>query len=802
MMLNGIWQLKDETGTYDVPMRLPGDGITALQEAARIPDPYWGRNEYDLRWICERDWVATRQFTLTELQADLVLTGLDTIVDVVVNGETVLSAQNVFRSYEVDLSKHGRLGENTIELHFRAVTKACAERFAAHPYPVPHMAANSPIPHGNMIRKAQCDFGWDWNIALAPFGVIGDIEVRPHQQTRATGVLVEQHHNEGQIALRIEVPFESRATGDLSYSASFCGQVLTGQVGATAGKLELVFHPKEAALWWPVGMGAQALHALEITLDTDQITRQIGLRDMTFLAQKDATGTGFKFVVNGRDLFAKGANWIPADALSGRITKAGVRDLLQSAIDANMNMIRIWGGGRYEPDWFYDMCDEMGLLVWQDFMFACNLYPADAAYLAEVDQEVRENVTRLNHHASLALWCGDNELVGALTWYEESRQNRDLYLVAYDRLNRQIETSLKAVSPQANWWASSPSAGPMNFGDAWHDDSAGDMHFWSVWHEGKDFEHYRDINPRFCSEFGFQSYASMEVIRDFAAEQDFNIAAPTLESHQKNEGGNARIAETMFRYFRFPNDFKNFVYLSQIQHGLALKTAVSYWRSLKPHCMGTLIWQLNDTWPVASWASLNYGGSWKLPHYMIADFYRPLFVTVVPQGEALLVKAVNDHADNVALELALFATTPAGVSTPLTTVKTQVGADEAQLVATLAATDVPEGSFLTYRYTGSDGTQAQDHFMLRPYKAYDLVAPEVTLTSKATEQGYEITLSSQALALFVALEASVAGEFSQNAVTLTPDSPLTLTFTPKPDVADGPVAFSVMDLHSATYGTS
>jgi beta-mannosidase len=433
-------------------------------------------------------------------------------------------------------------------------------------------------------------------------------------------------------------------------------------------------------------------------------------------------------------------------------------------------------------------------------MFACNLYPADEAYLAEVDKEVRENVTRLNHHACLALWCGDNELVGALTWYEESRQNRDLYLVAYDRLNRQIETSLKAVSPKANWWASSPSAGPMNFGDAWHDDSAGDMHFWSVWHEGKNFEHYRDINPRFCSEFGFQSYASMDVIRSFAAEQDLNIAAPTLESHQKNEGGNARIAETMFRYFRFPSDFQNFVYLSQIQHGLALKTAVSYWRSLKPHCMGTLIWQLNDTWPVASWASLNYGGSWKLPHYMIADFYRPLFVTVVPAGEELLIKAVNDHAAPVGLDLRLFATTPAGVSTPIGSVKTEVGSDQAQLVATLAATDVPEGSFLTYTYEGSDGTRAQDHFMLRPYKIYDLVPPEVQLTSKKTAEGYDITLTSKALGLFVALEASVAGEFSQNAVTVTPETPITLTFRPKSDAPDGPVFFTVMDLHTATYG--
>ena len=218
-----------------------------------------------------------------------------------------------------------------------------------------------------------------------------------------------------------------------------------------------------------------------------------------------------------------------------------------------------------------------------------------------MQQEVQYQVRRLQHHACIALWCGDNELIGALTWFPKSRANRDRYLVAYDRLNHTIEQAAKAADPTINWWPSSPSPGLLSFGDAWHDDRSGDMHFWSVWHEGKNFEHYRDVNPRFCSEFGFQSYPSLHVVKKFAtSEEDFNIASAVMESHQKNAGGNARIAETMFRYFRFPKDFANFCYISQIQQGLAIKTAIEYWRSLKPHCMGTLYWQLNDTWPVAS----------------------------------------------------------------------------------------------------------------------------------------------------------------------------------------------------------
>ncbi|WP_380052448.1 glycoside hydrolase family 2 protein [Falsihalocynthiibacter sp. SS001] len=793
--LNGDWRLRDASGEYDLPIRLPGDGITALYEAGMIPDPYFGRNEYDLRWIADRDWVVSREFTLDDGAFELVLEGLDTIVDVTVNGIKLLSAENVFRTYTIDLEQVARVGNNTVELYFHSAPKEGAKRYAAHPYPIPYSEMNSPIPHGNMIRKTQCDFGWDWNIALAPFGVIGDIELRRKTKTRIEGVLLNQAHTEGLAVVTVRVPITT-SEQKAEYEVNLCGQTRAGIVQGHSDQIECVFEIENPELWWPVGMGKQTLHQIEVRVGDGVAQRRIGLRDIGFHADKDDIGLSFKFSANGIDFFAKGANWIPADALSGRITREAVRGLLQSAIDAHMNMIRIWGGGRYEPNWFYDMCDEMGLLVWQDFMFACNLYPADATFLTEVEAEVREVVTRLNHHPSIALWCGDNELVGALTWYDEPRNNRDLYLVAYDRLNTQIERALTAVLPEANWWASSPSAGPMNFGDAWHDDTSGDMHFWSVWHEGKDFEHYRDIKPRFCSEFGFQSYASMETIRSFADPEDFNIAAPTLESHQKNAGGNARIAETMFRYFRFPVGFENFVYLSQIQHGLALKTAVSYWRSLKPHCMGTLIWQLNDTWPVASWASLNYGGSWKLPHYMIADFYQPVFVTAVPEGDKVRIVGINDTMEVVDIKVTIRATKLNGTSREILQANGVVGQDSAETLAEVEG--IASDEILTFACEGADGGIQYDHVMLRPYKSYNFEAPQLKLEIKEKGADYEIVVSAERLALFVALEASVPGQFSQNVLTITPDMPATVRFTPLHQ-RETP-KFIVNDLHSATYG--
>jgi beta-mannosidase len=790
--LGGIWTLADAQGDNRVAFAVPGDGISALHAAGAIPDPYWGRNEYDLRWICERDWVASRSFTHDGTPCDLVIEGLDTVAEVRLNGVLALSAANAFRRWRINAAGLIRRGENQIAITFRSPVQEGAARQAALPFFVPWHEGNCPIPNGNMLRKPQCDFGWDWNIALAPFGIWGGIRLEP-QGDRIADVIVTQHHDAGTATVTVEVQGTSTAEG-VEVTATLCG--VTGSTTLQNGTARLTLLIDAPALWWPVGWGDQVLHDLTVTLGAARTTRRIGLRDLSLLSEPDAAGRSFGFRVNGQDIFARGANWIPADALHGRITPADTRDLLQSAVDANMNMIRIWGGGRYEPDWFYDLCDEMGLMVWQDFMFACNLYPSTPDFLDEIDREVRDVVARLNHHACIALWCGDNELIGALGWFDVSRQDRDRYLVSYDRLNRTVETALRAVLPGANWWPSSPSPGVMAFGDAWHDDSSGDMHFWSVWHEGRDFDHYRDVKPRFCSEFGFQSYPSMDVIRRFAAAEDFNIAAPVMESHQKNAGGNARIAETMFRYFRFPVDFPNFVYLSQIQQGLAIKTAVTQWRSLKPHCMGTLYWQLNDTWPVCSWASLDHGGGWKLLHHMAQRFYADVTVVCVPEGGDFVLKAVNDRRAPADLRIEAWAVAMDGASRRLATAETAVPADRAAEVLRVASTEIGPGEILSFIWDGA--ASGHDIHAPKAWKAYDLL-PSGTEMSVAEEgDQWRITLISRTLAPFTAVEADVPGRFSTNAVTLIPCIPVTLTFTPREPGATP--RFTLRDLHSATYG--
>ncbi|MDG1423943.1 MAG: glycoside hydrolase family 2 protein, partial [Paracoccaceae bacterium] len=603
----------------------------------------------------------------------------------------------MFRSHRIDVSNALRSGRNTIDLVFHSSPKRASQLQSEHPFPLPYAVNNNAIADGNMIRKMQCDFGWDWNIALAPFGLYGDLYLEPKSEARLARLDIQQTHQKGQVQVVVTGFIDGTDSG---WQIDLDGQ---SQSGSSSDKeFQAVFDIENPSLWWPAGMGNQALYKMRIKVADRVEVRKIGLRDAELMTENDTTGTGFTFRINGKDVFAKGANWIPADALAGRITPQKTRALLQSAVDANMNMIRVWGGGRYEPDWFYDICDELGLMVWQDFMFACNIYPADDRFLNEVKAEVHQAVARLGHHPSIVLWCGDNELIGALNWFDETRNNRDRYLVNYDRLNRTIETALKETAPWANWWPSSPSPGILDFGDAWHNDSAGDMHFWSVWHEGRDFDHYRDVSPRFCSEFGFQSYPSMDVIRKFADPKDWNIAAPVFESHQKNAGGNARIAETMFRYFRFPTNFENFVYLSQVQQALAIKTAVDHWRSLKPHCMGTLYWQLNDTWPVCSWSSLDYGGGWKLLHHAAKRFYKPVSVSVVPKGNEFQCVAINDGMENIDLDLTVEAINPKGGMRKLGQTTSSVSHVENHNLMSIAQSDIAAEEMLYLSWNAPD----------------------------------------------------------------------------------------------------
>lgn len=646
--LAGRWRLR-QAGTDDaIDIAIPGGVHSALIAAGRIPDPFWGENERDIQWVGDAEWILETAFDHAgdagaAFWPVLDLDGLDTVARVALNGVTVAEPASAFRRHRIDLGPHLRGGANALAVHIRPAAAEAAARAVRLPFPVPYSEANNKIPHLNTLRKPQCHGGWDWGPALMVLGIYEAPELHLFRDARIEHVAVSQQHAEDgrvTVSARVELVGRTRAPVTVALAIGDATAEARAEIDATGqGACVLSVMLETPALWWPAGCGAQPLHDLVVTIPGDRVVRRIGLRRAEVVVADDG---GMAVRINGRAVFCRGANWIPADALPSSATPERLRRLLDQAVAANMNMIRVWGGGFYESEAFYDLCDERGLMVWQDLMFACSQYPSTPEFLAEVDAKVRHQVKRLSAHPSIVLWCGDNEVIGSLGWYPLSRQNRDRYLVNYDRLNRTLERAVTESDPDRRFWPSSPCKGTLDYGDAWHDDGAGDMHYWSVWHENKPFEAYYDVKPRFCSEFGFQSFPTMAAIRRFAPPDQWNATAPVMEWHQRDLAGNARIIETMARLFRMPEGFEDFVFLSQLQQALAIDTAVRHWRGLKPWCMGALYWQLNDVWPAVSWSSLDHTGGWKSLHHQARRFFAPIAVLPRLSGETLDVRAVND----------------------------------------------------------------------------------------------------------------------------------------------------------------
>ena len=785
--LRGAWRLADERGEHDLILDLPGDVHGALREAGVIADPYVGLGEGAARWVSERGWTLARAFELDAVPdaATLVLDRVDCHAEVRVNGTAVLSPRNAFRPWSASLAGLLREGSNEIAIDLLSPVAEGARLQAAQPYPVPHLARNCPIPNGNMLRKPQCDFGWDWAPALAPMGVYGRVAILgPAGEIAAPAIT--QDHEAGRVTVRIQ----GEVTGRLAPGPEAEEVVATllspdGEpVARAAGPLvdggyALALSVEDPALWWPLGHGAQPLHTLELAIGrgAGAIGRRTGLalREVALVSEPDGAGRSFLLRVNGRDVFCRGASWVPPNALPGDDDPARTRDLLASAAAASMTMIRVWGGGRYEPDEFYAACDALGLLVWQDAMLSCNLYPATPAFLGEIDAEIAHQARRLSHR--VALWCGDNELVGALGWFEESVRDRDRYLVAYDRLNRTIEAALHRALPGANWWPSSPSKGPLDFGDAWHEDGAGDMHYWTVWHENAPFARYREVRPRFCSEFGFQSFPSLPEVARFADPAERNVSSRVMDAHQKDAGGNERIAATMMRSHRFPHDFGRFVWLSQVQQAEALRTAVEWWRSLKPHCMGTLIWQLNDTWPCASWSLLDHSGGWKVAQHAARRFFRPVHAFLLPDAGGVRVHAVNDTGAPVTVEAHVRVHAAEGGLVREGRTGGRVPMDRA--VALEGTTDLAHGEVAMLEWTASDGARGHGHHVLDgDYKSRPAEPPEIALRTERDGSAWRVELAADRTALFVTLEADRPGRFSDNALAIEPGRTRAVRFDP------------------------
>lgn len=683
------------------PIAIPGDILSALLASGEVPDPYKGQSELHLQWIGRKDWLLEYCFDLDaqQLSSELLcieLEAIDTIASLELNGVSIGNSRNMFVPFWTDIRQAARIGRNTLRVTIHSPEKAALEAAKALPYPIP--ASTYPIhsPHRNLIRKAQCMSGWDWGPCLMTGGIYGTARVLAVNGPWLARANAEARKDESgwlvscELEITLAKPQRIILKAELGQPLQIDEADLTDTImsaarltvdapeGNSIHRLKLRIDNPE--LWWPAGQGGQPLYPIKLSAEQAEAAPQaeratlsgqqsstgeqsipggpgcstqhklIGFRELRLINEDDGhAASGDKSMVleiNQRRIFLKGANWIPQDALPSRWNPESTEKLLDSALAANMNSIRVWGGGRYESDEFYDYCDRKGILVWQDFMFSCATYPASPDFLQNVAEEVKNQIQRLRDHPSLAIWCGNNEDLGAINWYEESRCNPARYIVDYDRLNEgTVGRLVRELDPHRPWWPSSPSAGPGNYADNWHADGSGDMHYWSVWHEGKPFSAYLEVQPRFCSEFGFQSLPSAQTAAGFTELDQRNLTSPVMEHHQRHPRGNEIILGTMLRYFRMPGSWEETLYLSQVQQALAIRTAVDWWRSTMPRCMGILYWQLNDVWPCASWSSLEYGGRWKLLHHEARRFFAPIAPVLVVKDGKLQVSAVNDSPD-------------------------------------------------------------------------------------------------------------------------------------------------------------
>lgn len=791
--LAGVWQLSQQGCDDIIEAHVPGDTHTALLEAGKIPDPYWGENELAVQWVGRQDWVYSRTFTVSEeflAESSIFLNcdRLDTITDIYINDKYVASTDNMFRRYRFEVKEHLWLGENELRIVFRSAENTALERSQNLPYEIPHSQYPIQSPHINLIRKVACHGGWDWGCCLMVAGIYGDIYLGATSVGRIEYVYTTQNHRDGECRVEVTTEVISPKGGETELQVTL-GEIqhsrpVTLKPGLNIVSTELLVENPQ--LWWPNGHGLQPLYELTVHIVGDEVKKRLGLRQLEIIVEEDEIGLSFKVRVNGVAIFCKGANWIPADALPQRQTREKLDDLLTSAAAAHMNMIRVWGGGQYESHDFYDLCDEKGILIWQDFMFSCALYPATPEFLANVKEEVTHQVKRLRDHACIALWCGNNECLGALNWFDVSRRNRDRYLVDYDRLYEgTIGQAVDVADPTRLYWPSSPCGGRGDYSDCWHEDSRGDMHYWRVWHENASIDAYFDVTPRFCSEFGYQSFPSLDTIATYAPECQFNVTAPIMEHHQRHPGGNSKITEMMTRDFRVPEGFGNFVFLSQVQQGLAIKSGVEFWRHLQPICMGTLYWQLNDVWPVCSWSSLEYTGKWKALHYMAKRFYAPVMVTAFQnQDDELEVWVVNDGREDRETNVNMQVLDFEGKTRWNDEYRGMVPAGGAKLIGKYPVVElapIPNEVFLYLELEGEGVHHYNDHFFTE-YKRCHLPLVNFEIKVDDLDDCYQVKVTGDMPAFFLTLNArGIAGEFDDNCFTLLPGESRILVFKPKQD---------------------
>ncbi len=806
--LNEGWQFRQVRGSQWREAMVPGVVHTDLMNHRIIDDPFFRLNERGVQWVDKEDWEYRTAFDVPEALVGrrnyrLLFNGLDTYADVYLNDSLILQADNMFRRWSVDVSALLQPRGNVLRLYFHSPIKNDLPKWEALPFE--YIASNDQSENGGVFdkklsvvaRKAGYHYGWDWGPRLVTSGIWRPVVLEAWDHVRIDDVQVVQSQvtaKHAHLDTYVEIVSDTEVPDVTVVVSDQATQKPLGQTGCSLKKgvnrVAVSFDMKNPTLWWCNGWGRPHLYTFNISVSRDDelldgCSERVGIRSIRFVNEEDAEGKCYYFELNGKPLFIKGANYIPGDNFLPRVSRADYQKTIQDAVDAHMNMLRVWGGGVYEDDYFYDLCDERGILVFQDFMFACALYPAEGALLESIRQEAIDNVRRLRNHPCVALWCGNNECQQAwLGWGWKRYFSRELPEAVeiierqmYDQYHRMLPEVVAEYGSGISYVPSSPYPGYNKLNNS----TEGDLHYWEVWHGEKPIAEYNRVRSRFFSEYGFQSFPELESVKRYAPDSaDWSIASEVMMSHQRGgDHANGLINRYLLSEYYEPKDFPSFLYIGQLLQGDAIKTAIEAHRRDKGYCMGTLFWQHNDCWPVASWSSRDYYGRWKAQHYFAREAYRDILVSPIEQDGELSLYLVSDRltrcSGNLLVQVMKFD------GTVLSAIEMRVALPANRSVKVFSkelepmTRGVAWGDLFVRATFTVDGQSYSNNYFLLKQREMNYPAVNIEHTAREVEGGIELTLTADAFArgVFLSIEG-IDNFFENNYFDLLPHEPVRL----------------------------
>jgi len=809
------WQLKQVRGNNWYPATVPGVVHTDLMNNGIIDDPYFRLNERSVQWIDKEDWVYKTSLTAApeifeKDNIELYFKGLDTYADVYLNDSLVLKANNMFREWRVPVKPLLRKGANELRIYFHSPVKIDLPKFDAIHYPIE--AGNDQSENGGLLnkkisvfaRKAGYHYGWDWGPRLVTSGIWRPAYLVGWNDLRLDNIYYRQDDvsaKQARINAIAGVVADKDGTATLTIRAEGIKDTWTKTVPVQKGynTIEIPVVVRNPRLWWTNGLGEAYRYPFTATVSmnnhSDSRTVQLGLRKLEVIREKDAGGVSFYFRLNGVNVFAKGANYVPQDNFLPRVTPERYKQTILDAVHANMNMLRVWGGGIYENDLFYDLCDEYGILIWQDFMFACSTYPMNPEMLENIRQEAAENIIRLRNHPCIALWCGNNE--NHTAWFNWGWMKRYENLGVLPELRKDykdvfdgiLPDAVKKYDPLVFYWPSSPYGGDPDAscetGKAiWNPN--GDAHYWGVWHGRDSIANFNIIRARFFSEYGFQSFPEYQSVLKYAPEErDHDIYSDVMMAHQRGGSQANRLIEWyLLNEYRKPKDFQSFLYLGQLLQGDAIRMAMEAHRRDMPYCMGSLFWQHDDCWPVASWASRDYYGRWKAQHYFAKKAYNDILVSPIANDNQLDIYIVSDRLKPVKGKLQIRIMDLKGnivftqekmTTLPANTSKVQFSDNIDRLLNGKQRNEV----VVNARFIESGKTEViSNNYFLTRYKNINFPKAAIAMQTAAVSDGFDVTVESDVFARGVFLSVNgIDNFFSDNYFDLLPGEPVTIHVT-------------------------